>query len=120
MRRAVTCRLFVAAILCCTALSAQDEGTGPRPNIPRRQTLSGTILPGQSTKTFPLKLGPGVYHVTYISKSARAVVQVVADGALIGQSSHTQPFATVMHIVNGDLRGTVDFPPTGLCSSDAW
>lgn len=107
-----------AALFLCGIMSAQVEGTGPKPTIPGRRSLAGTLSPAQPNRTFPIKLGPGVYRLTYVSSASSAVLQVTVDGLAIGLTSPTQPFATVMRIVNDQLQGTTDLLPTGLCSSD--
>jgi hypothetical protein len=99
-------------------LCAQIEGPGPKPTIAGRRLLAGTLTPALPSKTFSATLTPGLYRLTYLSASAPAVLQVSVDGVLVGSAAHFQPFATVMRLVNGQLKGTVDLAPTGLCSSD--
>lgn len=108
----------VTALFLPVVLSAQAEGTGLKPTIAGRRLLSGILSAAQPTKTFSVNLAPGLYRLTYLSKSAPAVLQVIANGVVVGSAARTQPFAIVMRIVNGQLRGTTDLPPTGLCSSD--
>ena len=108
----------IAALVFGGIMSAQVEGTGPKPTIPGRQSMAGSLSPAQPNRTFAVKLRPGVYRLTYISSASPAVLQVTVDGVVVGLASPTQPFATVMRIVNDRLQGTTDLPPTGLCSSD--
>lgn len=107
----------MVAVILCGFLFAQ-EGPGPKPSIHGRQTFPGTLSPTAPTKSFSLKLPQGLYRLTYSSGQTSSVLQVSTDGAVIAQSSHAQPFATLMRVVNGQFQGTTDLPPTGLCSSD--
>ena len=94
------------------------RGNGAKASDCRATESGGHTFCAQPARTFTVKLAPGLYRLQPISAVLPAVLQISVDGVAIGLASPTQPFATVMRIVNDRLQGTTDLPPTGLCSSD--
>jgi len=110
--------LAIVALACSLDLFAQEEGPGPSAAPVGRRQFSGTLAPNQPSKTFSLSLQPGLYRLAYFSKTAPATLEVTTGGIVLATAGPTQPFTTIMKIVNGRLQKTIDLPPTGLCTSD--
>jgi hypothetical protein len=105
----------LVALLCATA-TAQSENVGSKPiQVPGRHTLKGTLTGAATSKSFSEHFGPGLYRLTYLSKTTPAVLEIKAQGRLIGRSAPTRSFTTVLSAQTGK---PIDLLPTGLCSSD--
>jgi hypothetical protein len=118
MRLNNVCRWVCVVLLAVLPVvaSAQSEGSGATsPQRPGRRELKGTLTQADVKKSFSEQFAPGLYRLTYLSETAPAVIELQADGKILGRSAPTQPFAVVL---GGRSGRPVELMPTGLCSSD--
>jgi hypothetical protein len=105
----------VLAVTSAAAL-AQTESVASNPvNIPGRHTLKGSLTRAAASKSFSEHFDPGLYRLTYLSKTSPAVLELKTQGRLVGRAGPTQPFTTVLSSRTGE---PIDLHPMGLCSSD--